>query len=68
MSGLLDLSTMGWPACEYLDDGLRIGATWTIAELTRLPLHPQWRARLQQRRPHDSEDPFDNPPFGHAGS
>lgn len=45
VTGLVDLSTMGWPPSEYHDGGLRIGATCTIAELTRLPLLPEWHAR-----------------------
>ncbi len=43
-SGLVDLTTMGWPALEYSPAGLRIGATCTIAELSRLPEHPGWTA------------------------
>src|ERR1700712_566718 len=36
-TGLVDLTTMGWPALEYRNDGLRIAATCTIAELADLP-------------------------------
>ena len=43
-SGLVDLSTMDWPAVEYRDDGLRIGATCTIAELSTLPEYADWSA------------------------
>jgi CO/xanthine dehydrogenase FAD-binding subunit len=43
-TGLVDLSTMDWPAVEYLPEGLRIGATCTIAELSGLPEHPGWSA------------------------
>ncbi|MFH8251686.1 FAD binding domain-containing protein [Microbacterium sp. B2969] len=32
-TGFVDLTTMGWPALEVTDEGLRIGATCTIAEL-----------------------------------
>lgn len=32
-TGLVDLTTMGWPALEVTEEGLRIGATCTIAEL-----------------------------------
>lgn len=32
-TGFVDLTTMGWPAIEITDAGLRIGATCTIAEL-----------------------------------
>ena len=43
-SGLVDLSAMGWPALEYPEGGLRIGATCTIAELSKLPERPGWNA------------------------
>ena len=43
-TGLVDLTTMDWPAIEYTDDGLRIGATCTIAELSKLPAHDGWNA------------------------
>ena len=33
VTGLVDLSRMGWPALEVSDAGLRIGATCTIASL-----------------------------------
>lgn len=33
VTGLVDLSTMGWPDLEITDTGLRIGATCTIATL-----------------------------------
>ena len=44
VTGFVDLSTMGWPPYEYRDGGLRIAATCTIAELTRLRARPGWRA------------------------
>jgi xanthine dehydrogenase FAD-binding subunit len=44
-TGLVDLTTLGWPALEYTDDGLRIGATATIAELSKLPPRPGWTAQ-----------------------
>ena len=44
-SGLVDLTTMGWPSIEYLPGGLRIGATCTIAELSRLPPREGWTAQ-----------------------
>ncbi len=44
-TGLVDLTTMGWPALEYTEDGLRIGATCTIAELSRLPGRDGWAAQ-----------------------
>lgn len=34
-TGLVDLTTMGWPAIEESDAGIRISATCAIAELTR---------------------------------
>jgi xanthine dehydrogenase FAD-binding subunit len=44
ITGLVDLTTMGWPALETLPDGLRIGATCTIAELSRIPARPGFAA------------------------
>jgi CO/xanthine dehydrogenase FAD-binding subunit len=44
-TGLVDLTTMGWPALEYLPSGLRIAATCTIAELARLPQRDGWNAQ-----------------------
>lgn len=45
-TGLVDLTTMGWPALESgPDGGLRIGATCTIAELARLPEQAGWVAQ-----------------------
>ena len=43
-TGLVDLATMGWPALEYRPDGLRIGATCTIAELSAMPQRAGWSA------------------------
>lgn len=43
-TGLVDLTTMGWPALEYLGEGLRIGATCTISELSTLPARAGWAA------------------------
>lgn len=43
-TGLVDLTTMGWPALERGPSGLRVAATCTIAELSRLPAEPGWRA------------------------
>jgi xanthine dehydrogenase FAD-binding subunit len=45
VTGLVDLTTMGWPALEYRFDGLRVAATCTIAELSRLPPRPGWSAQ-----------------------
>lgn len=45
VTGLVDLTTLGWAALEYTDDGLRIGATATIAELAQLPARPGWVAQ-----------------------
>lgn len=44
VTGLVDLTTMGWPALEYPGDGLRIAATCTIAELSRIVHRPGWHA------------------------
>ncbi|KRE20975.1 FAD binding domain-containing protein [Agromyces sp. Soil535] len=43
-TGLVDLTTMDWPALEVGDHGLRIGATCTIAELAAMPEHERWTA------------------------
>jgi xanthine dehydrogenase FAD-binding subunit len=43
-TGLVDLTTMGWPALEYTPQGLRIGATCTIAELSGIPARNGWRS------------------------
>ena len=43
--GLVDLSTMGWSSLEYSRDGLRIGATCTIAELSAIPERDGWSAQ-----------------------
>jgi xanthine dehydrogenase FAD-binding subunit len=39
-TGLVDLTTLGWPTIEYSAAGLRIGATCTIAELAAMPERP----------------------------
>jgi xanthine dehydrogenase FAD-binding subunit len=44
-TGLVDLTTLGWPALEYTDVGLRIGATCTIAELSTMPARAGWTAQ-----------------------
>lgn len=45
-TGLVDLSTMDWPALEAApDDGLRIAATCTIAELVELAPRDEWPAQ-----------------------
>jgi CO/xanthine dehydrogenase FAD-binding subunit len=43
-TGLVDLTTMGWPSLEYTASGLTIAATCTIAELSRIPEREGWRA------------------------
>ncbi len=46
VTGLVDLTGMGWPPLELLPDGgLRIAATCTLAELTALPSQPGWAAQ-----------------------
>ncbi|MET0695659.1 MAG: FAD binding domain-containing protein, partial [Propionibacteriaceae bacterium] len=44
VSGLVDLTTLGWPNFEVTDDGLDIAATCTLADLLRLEPAPSWRA------------------------
>jgi CO/xanthine dehydrogenase FAD-binding subunit len=41
---LLDLRAFDWPPLEVRDDGLRIAATCTIADLYALPGRPDWPA------------------------
>lgn len=41
---LLDLRDFGWTPLEARDDGLRIAATCTIAELYALEAPPEWKA------------------------
>jgi xanthine dehydrogenase FAD-binding subunit len=45
VTGLVDLTTMGWPALEFRPEGLRIAATCTIAQLSKVPERPGWRAQ-----------------------
>jgi xanthine dehydrogenase FAD-binding subunit len=45
VTGLVDLTTMGWPTLEYRHDGLRVAATCTIAELSKLPERRGWTAQ-----------------------
>jgi CO/xanthine dehydrogenase FAD-binding subunit len=44
LTGLVDLTALGWAAIDESDTALSIAATCTIAELTRLPRHPGWNA------------------------
>jgi len=44
LTALVDLQTMGWPALVVTAAGLEIGATCTLAELSRLPAQPGWVA------------------------
>jgi len=43
-TGLVDLTRLGWTALERRPEGLRIGATCTIAEIAALPPLEGWRA------------------------
>ncbi|NDZ78617.1 FAD-binding molybdopterin dehydrogenase [Streptomyces sp. SID10853] len=43
-TGLVDLGAMGWPSIEETPDGLRIGATCTVAELSRIRRREGWTA------------------------
>lgn len=43
-SGLVDLTTMGWAPLTEHAGGLRVAATCTIAQLSRLPARPGWAA------------------------
>jgi CO/xanthine dehydrogenase FAD-binding subunit len=44
LTGLVDLTTMGWEPWTIHGDGLSIAATCTIAELLQLPIPSAWRA------------------------
>ncbi|MDL9937131.1 FAD binding domain-containing protein [Gordonia sp. ABSL1-1] len=45
VTGLVDISSMDWPATEDLaDGGLRVAATCTIAELADVTAQPFWQA------------------------
>jgi xanthine dehydrogenase FAD-binding subunit len=44
ITGLVDLTTVGWPALEWTAAGLRIGATCTIAELSKIAYRPEFTA------------------------
>lgn len=45
LTGLVDLTALGWTPWERrADGGLSIAATCTIAQLTRIPATPAWRA------------------------
>ena len=41
---LIDLTALGWTPLERSDTGLRIAATCTLAELSRMPNEPGWAA------------------------
>ncbi|MBC7725801.1 MAG: FAD binding domain-containing protein [Burkholderiaceae bacterium] len=45
LTGLVDLTALGWPATERAADGLSISATCTFAQLAALPRRPAWRAQ-----------------------
>ncbi|MHA7663274.1 FAD binding domain-containing protein [Mycolicibacterium sp. HS_4_1] len=45
LTGVVDLTTMGWRPIEPTDGGLRIAATCTIAELVSYPRRPDWPAQ-----------------------
>jgi CO/xanthine dehydrogenase FAD-binding subunit len=44
LTGLVDLTTLGWPDVERSDGTLTIAATCTIATLLRVEPEPAWRA------------------------
>ena len=46
LTGLVDLTTLGWPDLEVSDEGLTIAATCTLAELLRFRPDPGWRASV----------------------
>ncbi len=44
LTGLVDLTTLGWAPLAVTDAGLEIAATCTLAELSRLAARPGWSA------------------------
>lgn len=44
LSGLVDLTALGWPAYEVTSAGLTVAATCTLTELLAIPAEPDWRA------------------------
>jgi CO/xanthine dehydrogenase FAD-binding subunit len=44
LTRLIDLGALGWPALEVGADGLRIGATCTLATLAAAKFPADWRA------------------------
>lgn len=42
LTGLVDLTTLRWPALTVTDEGLSIAATCTFAELAAMPAHTSW--------------------------
>ncbi|MDY0892366.1 FAD binding domain-containing protein [Frigoribacterium sp. CFBP9039] len=44
LTGLVDLTSLGWSPLDETPDGVTVGATCTIAELTRLRARPEWAA------------------------
>jgi hypothetical protein len=44
LTGLVDLTSLGWNPLEVTDDALTIAATCTLAELSRLPARDGWHA------------------------
>lgn len=44
VTGLVDLTGLGWPAITFTDHALVVAATCTVAELSRLPAGDGWTA------------------------
>ena len=44
LTGLVDLTSLGWSPLDETPDGVTVSATCTIAELTRLRARPEWAA------------------------
>ena len=44
LTGLVDLTTLGWEPLTIGSDGLSIAGTCTLAELSRLPAREEWAA------------------------
>ena len=55
LTGLVDLTTLGWTPWERrADGGLSLAATCTMAQLVAIPAQPSWRAQPLFRRSAES--------------
>ena len=54
LTGLVDLTSLGWSSLDETPDGVTVGATCTIAELTRLRASCTSCSRMRPRTAHRS--------------